>query len=218
MNQNRRYENDDEPAFDMASFSTEPPPAGAPSDVHNAQTAVAALPDSFLVDLLKGKPDPITARYNVLADVDVVETSTPTEAPPPVPTAKAAPAVAPAPALALVGRPAAPALDDPSDRLSELTAAVTAALAAAARVTPEPRMTPEPRFAPEPRVTPPPMALDVEIELATVLEPAELPSADLVTPAPSPVLAAAAVFLMLVVGTLLALLAGWNLAGLLGAT
>jgi hypothetical protein len=53
-------------------------------DVHSACTAVAALPDSFLADLRRGKADdPTTARYKVLPETDLVSGDAPTLPPPP---------------------------------------------------------------------------------------------------------------------------------------
>jgi hypothetical protein len=178
VNSHRRRDEDEETSFAVVSFATEPPPGG-PADVYSAQTAVAVLPDSFLADLRRGKAeDPVTAKYKVLADVDVVD--------------------------ALPSAPPAPSADAAVD---ELTAAVTAALAAA-RVTQD-------AIDAEPVVTSDPLAVDIVVVpetlppafAAPVVEPRQLPRA----------LVAALVLMLLVAIALVALASGWKLAGLLGA-
>jgi hypothetical protein len=116
----RSRRTDDNSSFEhITSFDSSPPPGGA-GDVHNARTAVAKLPDSFLDDLRQPKvEEPPTARYKVLEDVHVDATERPAARPasPPLPARKRAAAAAP------TGQAQA--------RMSALNAAVGAALAAA---------------------------------------------------------------------------------------
>jgi hypothetical protein len=113
---------DDHSSFEhITSFDSAPPPGGA-GDVHNARTAIATLPDSFLDDLRKAKvEEPPTARYKVLEDVHVNATERPA----------ARTASPPLPPLPPRRRAAAAPTGQAEARMSTLNAAVGAALAAA---------------------------------------------------------------------------------------
>lgn len=86
---------------ELASFETHDD-AG---DVHDARTAIAVLPDSFLDNLRRGKAEePTTSRYKVLPESDLVASDPETVPPPVQPTS--------------------------ADRVRELNATISAALAA----------------------------------------------------------------------------------------
>lgn len=133
MNDKRKQE--DESFEELVSFGTVPPPGGGGADVHNARTAVAALPDSFLDELKSGASSAVNMKpqrlprelvatrrdeafelptvprgRSVLPDLDADGSAGAAVAP----AAAPAPAVAPAPAAptAPARRPAALSADD----------------------------------------------------------------------------------------------------------
>ena len=130
MNRNRRREVEDEAFSHIVSFSSAPPPPGDVTDVHSAQTTVAALPDSYIVDLLRGKADPITARYKVLPESDATDVddtgdtrAAPVAAPRAAPVAapRAAPVAAPLAvplAVATAAPPVTPRTPEPRAMLA----------------------------------------------------------------------------------------------------
>lgn len=180
MNEGRKR-SDSETSFEgLVSFDSVPPAGEVVNDVHNARTAIAALPDSFLDDLRKKPKSDVLERVQQQLDVDddrdtqdfgvragpaaVTYDALPEPASP-----APMPARAPLPTDAMTTIPTSdvvpplPTTDTGKQRkVSELNAAVSAALAAAG-----PPAFPTPTPMPSPMAMSAPMAVAVPMPMSS---------------------------------------------------